>query len=115
MSIRVDTRRVMHRFDRMNERTRGRDSVQVGYTAAYALRVHEDRNARHRVGKAGFLLDPFRQNAESYARIIRELMRQGATFESAALIAGLQLQRDSQLECPVRTGALRASAFTRAT
>lgn len=87
--------------------------VVVGYTQSYAIYVHENRNAFHPVGKAGFLLDPARRLAGELARIVRTALRRGRTVSQALLMAGLRLQRESQQEVPVDTGALRASAYTR--
>ena len=105
-------------------------SVSVGYTAAYALYVHENRNVVHAgqqfvsyasgkrreytgVGKAGFLLDPARRLSPQLASITAQARQRGLTMAQALLLAGLRLQRESQLECPVDTGAMKASAFTR--
>lgn len=87
--------------------------VTVGYTQNYALFVDQDRQAHHENGRAGFLSDTAREGQAEYARIIRDGIKAGLTLEQAVLRAGLQLQADSQAACPVDTGALRASAFTR--
>jgi hypothetical protein len=86
--------------------------VVVGYTAGYALPVHEDREAHHPVGKAGFLLDPARRLAPELKRIVAEAVKRGVPLPQALLLAGLRLQRESQAECPVDKGYLRSSAFT---
>jgi len=109
-------------------------SVAVGYTAAYAIYVHENLEMKLRgqprpLTKAGgsqgdywdppgrgqskFLEDPFRQNRREYAAIVRDEVRKGRTLAQAMVAAGLQLQRDSQLLVPVHYGVLKASAFTR--
>jgi hypothetical protein len=88
-------------------------SVAVGYTADYALPVHENMEARHEIGQAKFLEEPARQNAPKYAGIIVEAINAGKTVTQAYVLAGLELQRDSQLLAPVLTGNLRGSAFTR--
>jgi CRISPR/Cas system-associated exonuclease Cas4 (RecB family) len=88
-------------------------SVSVGYTQSYSLVVHENLEAFHPVGKAKYLSDPARLNQARYAEIVEKAMRQGKTMSQSLLLAGLALQRDSQSEVPVDTGALRGSAFTR--
>lgn len=126
-------------------------SVIVGYTAAYALPVHEavgmvlrglSRDPRVRRieeggdpakarprprqrepkgrywdpqgrGQAKFLEQPARENRARYAAIVAGEMRKGRTLVEALLVAGLALQRDSQLLVPVDTGNLKNSAFTR--
>src|SRR4051812_40101826 len=82
--------------------------VIVGYTAAYGIHVHEDLEAHHPVGEAKFLENPARENRDAYAAIVREALRRRMSVSQALLLAGLQLQRDSQELCPVDTGALRA-------
>lgn len=89
-------------------------SVVVGYTQAYALYVHEDLEAHHPVGQAKFLEEPARTNASRLAAAYVDARRRGLNNEQALLLCALMLQRESQKLCPVDTGALRASAFTRA-
>jgi hypothetical protein len=99
------------------EEQRGRDasshSVIVGYTQAYAVWVHENVDATFKVGQAKFLEEPARLLRTVLGKIVGDAVRRGATILQALLLAGLRLQRESQLLCPVDTGALRASAFTR--
>jgi hypothetical protein len=88
-------------------------SVVVGYTAGYSLYVHEDFEARHTVGNAKFLEGPARRLAPELKRIVAEAVKRGVPLPQALLLAGLRLQREARLLTPVKTGALRASAFTR--
>lgn len=90
-----------------------RPAVVVGYSQAYALWVHENLEAVHKVGQAKFLEEPFRRMRDELGGLIRADLRRGLTIQQALLRAGLYLQRESQRLCPVDTGALRASAFTR--
>ncbi len=89
--------------------------VIVGYTAAYAIFVHENLEAHHPVGQAKFLEQPAREmgNDGTLAGIVRKAIQSGKTMGQALLLAGLWLQRASQKLCPVLTGNLRNSAFTR--
>lgn len=138
----------------------GKPSVIVGYTANYALHVHENiemkwagmarggevhtrivfskklgRNIRKEMtskqisariqkrgnywdgsngpGQAKFLEQPARELGPEFSRIVFEAMKNGAKLVQALYIAGLRLQRESQLLVPVETGNLKASAFTR--
>lgn len=90
-------------------------SVTVGYTQAYAIYVHENLEAYHKVGQAKYLEQPARQlNADgTIVSIIKEALRKKNTMSQALVKAGLKLQRESQLLVPVDTGALKNSAFTR--
>lgn len=86
--------------------------VTVSFSAGYALFVHENLEARHPVGQAKFLEQPARQLAAELTGIVRAAVQKGTPLPQALLLAGLRLQREAQLLCPVDTGALRASAAT---
>lgn len=88
-------------------------SVVVGYTAQYSIYVHENTQANHEVGQAKFLEQPARENRDKYGGIVKQSLQQGRTIAQSLLLAGLALQRDSQELCPIDTGNLRASAFTK--
>lgn len=88
-------------------------SVIVGFSTNYAIFVHENLQARHPVGQAKFLEQPFREMRQELFSLIGEAMKKGATMLQGLLIAGLRLQREAQLLTPVDTGLLRNSAFTR--
>lgn len=107
-------------------------SVIVGYTAAYAVHVHENiemkwkglprrPNPPHKgnywdpagKGQAKYLEQPARELKKEFSRIIVTACSRGAKLEQALLMAGLRLQRESQQLVPVDTGNLKASAFTR--
>lgn len=92
-----------------------RPSVIVGYTAQYAIYVHENLEAYHPVGQAKYLEQPARElnNDGTLAKIVQATMASGGTLEQGLVNAGNRLQRDSQKLVPIDTGNLRASAFTR--
>jgi CRISPR/Cas system-associated exonuclease Cas4 (RecB family) len=86
--IEVDSKAVQAalRAKAVQARKEGAPVVVVGYTAAYAIYQHED---------------------------LTMTVAGGATLAQGLMLAGLRLQRESQLLCPVDTGHLRSSAFTR--
>ncbi len=88
-------------------------SVVVGYTQNYALYVHENIEAKHPVGQAKFLEQPFRELKDTIVSIVMRAVKNGASFGMGLLMAGLRIQRESQQLVPVDTGALKGSAFTR--
>jgi len=104
-------------------------SVIVGYTARYALWVHEapmklkglPRKRPHKgfywdpQGRAQnkYLEQPFRDNIEEIKRLILVNAQATGSLEAGLLTAGLYLQRLSMQLVPVDTGNLKASAFTR--
>lgn len=49
----------------------GSPAVEVGYTAAYAVFVHEDMEARHLSGQSKFLESALRDNEDDIVRIIQ--------------------------------------------
>ena len=48
------------------------DAVEVGFSAAYAVYVHENLEAHHPTGQAQFLESALRDNRDAILRIIRE-------------------------------------------
>lgn len=103
--------------------------VVVGFSAQYALFVHENIEMKWKgkprrsgigtywgpQGQAKFLEQPARQlaNDGTLAGIVKDAMRAGKTMLDGFLLAGLRLQRDSQMLVPVEYAELRRSAFTR--
>lgn len=101
------------RIDELIKRHSGkRPVVTVGYNASYAIFVHEDLEAYHKVGQAKFLEQPWFQLRPNMARLLIENMTRGMSFDQALFTVGLLLQRESQLLVPVDTGNLKGSAFT---
>lgn len=99
--------------ERAKEAKEANVSVLVGFGTNYALYVHENLEANHPVGQAKFLEQPAREMQRDLADIVVEGMRKGIGMVKSLLLAGLRLQREAQIRCPVDTGAMRASAFTR--
>lgn len=90
-------------------------SVAVGYTANYAIYVHEMVNAvfQRPQAEAKFLEKPVREMKNILLAQIEADLAMGIPLDQALFRAGLALQRASQEIVPVDTGNLRASAFTR--
>ncbi len=109
-------------------------SVAVGYTAFYALYVHENREiwppgmrllGKARPGNRGeywdpqpgarpqFLLEATREGEETMKSLVTDSAHRGLPLVQCLYIAGLWLQRTSQQRVPVDTGNLKASAFTK--
>lgn len=90
-------------------------SVSVGFQTNYALFVHENLQAHHPVGQAKYLEQPARQlsNDGTLANIVKIARQQGKTTAQGLLLAGLRIQREAQLLCPVDTAQLKNSAFTK--
>ncbi len=93
-------------------------TVEVGFTAAYAIFVHENLEARHeppwgKGGQAKFIEQPIRERQQELADVITAAVKAGRTPLQAQLLAGLTLQGWAQALTPIDTGNLRASAYTK--
>jgi hypothetical protein len=86
-------------------------TINVGYSAPYAIFVHENLQASHPTGQAKFLEQPMRQMQPQLVSNIKRWMKGGATQEEAMKREAFRLMQASQALCPVDTGFLRASAF----
>lgn len=87
--------------------------VSVGYSAPYALPVHERLNVRHRTGQAKFLEQPARERSGDVARVIRQHVGDGMPLRDACVKGGEFLLEESRKVVPVDTGFLRDSGFVR--
>lgn len=121
--------RVKLRVLQEEARRQAQKSVVVGYTAPYALYVHENvemklkgqprSSGRGRYwdpqGKATakFLEAPTREMQEQLGELVASTVKKTGKLEMGLLTAGLLLQRESQKRCPVETGNLKNSAYTR--
>ena len=104
-------------------------SVIVGYTANYAVYVHESIEMKlkgkprpNKKGKfwdpqnraqAKFLEQPARDRLPELNRVITGTVKKTGDVNKGLLVGGLRLQRESQRLVPVNTGNLKNSAFTR--
>lgn len=136
MSAKDDFKRVDKMFED-RKKNAGSDRplhVLVGYTAAYALFVHENMNpktlgtATPRPSGLGvywgpaapnpmflpkFLEGPARVFKQEIIAVVAKAFKQGLPMIQCLLLGGLRLQRESMLKVPVEYGHLRATAFTR--
>jgi len=105
-------------------------SVIVGYTAAYALFVHENIEMKWKGlprkkpskgrywdppgrGQSKFLEQPAREKRGEISKIVVQGAKRTGSILKGLLLGGLFLQRESQLRVPVDLGNLKGSAFTR--
>lgn len=87
--------------------------IKIGYSQYYAIYVHENLLAYHKVGQAKYLEIPMRNARRDLEKRINERMSTGLSFRSSLLLEAFKIQRESQLLVPIDTGALKASAFVR--
>lgn len=99
-------------FDRQRRKRKFRRRIWVGYEAEYAIFVHENLTAYHRVGQAKYLEEPARTLQVQIRQTINSALAAGASLDEALYAGGLYLQGESQKLVPVDTGFLRNSAFT---
>ncbi len=116
----------------LSSRLRGEKSVITGFTAAYALYVHENMEMKlagqprpkgrgfywdpQGISGPKFLEGPARElsNSGELSRIFTAIVKAGRTITQGLLACGFRIQREAQKRVPVDTGNLKASAFTRA-
>ena len=127
----LNVKKVNRKLQKLGKRYGKPVSVSVGYKAAYALYVHENTamvlkgtprpkiRGRYRGNywdpkgaTSKFLEIPLRRDKNQLVQIVERALEGGATMEQALILAGLFLQRESQMLVPVDTGNLKASAFT---
>lgn len=85
----------------------------VGYSAPYAIYVHENLQANHEHGQAKFLERPTRELHGELARSIRTDVGKDLGLEMANKNAAISLLKASQELVPTDTGALKASGYVR--
>ena len=102
-------------------------SVAVGYSAKYALYVHENKEMKLAGkprpsglgtywGPAGagpnYLVGPARELSKVIAEIVRTSYAKGVELLQCLFLGGSRLQRESQKRVPVEYSNLRGSGFT---
>lgn len=85
----------------------------AGYSAPYAVYVHERTDVYHPVGQAKFLETAAAQQRGAMASLIADQMRKGRSINQATLTAAQLLLRESNRLVPVDTGFLRDSGRAR--
>lgn len=111
--IEVDSGDVQAKLAKLAKKMKTDKDVTVGFTANYAVYVHENLTARHRVGQAKFLEEPLRTLKAQIYHIIATVFEQTQSASKSLMAGGLFLQREAQKRVPVDTGALKNSAYTR--
>ena len=88
-------------------------NIKVGYSAPYAVYVHENTQIYHPTGQAKFLSSALKDSREEMKRIAREIWVQRQDLELAMFWAGLKLLDEANRRVPVDTGFLRASGYVK--
>ncbi len=91
-----------------------KSEIRIGYTAEYAVPVHERTDLHHEHGQAKFLEQPIRTEEKKMADIIRAKLQARKSLQEAQLEAGKHLLSVSLTLVPVDTGELKASGFVKA-
>ena len=113
--FKVESGGVIARLNGLAQRARANSkfAFMVGYTAPYAVYVHENLTARHPVGQAKFLEQPAREHADEIAAIIMRALRAGLSPRSALGLGAIRLLQLSKPLVPVDTGFLKASGYAK--
>lgn len=104
--------KLLERFEASTLKGKKTMGVTVGYTAPYAIYVHENLQSRHpNGGQAKFLEQPMREKEQDMVEIVIKNLKNKESLDTALTRAGKFLMQESQALCPVDTGVLRDSAF----
>ena len=119
----IDSKKLMKALISRIAKAEGKFSVVVGYKVKpqeetgnnkpYGIWVHEiDEHFHLAPTKSKFLIDPFNRIRHEIPSIVqREMISKRRSFSDALMVAGKKIKNESQMEVPVDTGALKASAF----
>jgi hypothetical protein len=88
-----------------------RRSVITGYTAPYAIFVHENMEMQHPVGQAKYLEQPARTMERELAALMTETYRRTRDLSEALLAGARAIQNAALVLTPIETGKLRESSF----
>lgn len=91
----------------------GFSEVRIGYSAPYAVPVHERLDVYHPTGQAKFLEQPLRTERDEMARIVRSRLQARERLLQAQLAAANHVMSISLRLVPVDKGVLRDSWFIR--
>lgn len=89
--------------------------LRIGYSASYAVYVHENLEAAFRVGGPRYLTRPFRRLSRSMRSLMVRYLQVGKrSLEYAILQTGKWFIRETRAEVPLDTGHLRSTAYVSA-
>lgn len=112
--VTVDVSEVVASLQGASLRGRKHVRVDVGYTAPYAVYVHEDLEASHpNGGQAKYLEQPARTLAKDMMDIIVTSVQNRNGLEEGCRRAGNLLLSTSRALVPVDTGRLRDSGYVK--
>lgn len=131
MSIQISQfGRLAKTLKRLRDKYKTPVKMQVGYSAPYAIYVHENMEMvlegeprpsgigvywgrPNRPGQSKFLEQPARELADELGRTIGKALQSGTTMKQAFALAGNRLMNVSKGLVPVEYGDLKDSAFVR--
>lgn len=88
--------------------------IVVGYSAPYAMRIHEDLEMVHpNGGQAKYLEQPIAEMKDELAAMVRDCLMKRISLGDALLKVGEAILKASQELVPVDTGNLRDSGYVR--
>lgn len=110
VKVTADTTGVRARLARMSLKGAKKMSVQVVYSAPYAVYVHEDMTCHHpNGGQAKYLEEPARRLRSRMTATVSQYLRRKKSLEEGLVVAAGILLDASRPLVPVDTGFLRDS------
>ena len=118
----IDSNRLKRALINRIAKAEGKFAIVIGYKVKpqeetgnetpYGIYVHEIGAFHAPPTKSRFLADPFRRVIKEVPSIVqREMVSKRRSFSDALLTVGKKIKKESEVEVPVDTGALKASAF----
>lgn len=112
VELKLDGRdRLIKRFRAMAEKVGREVRLVVGYSAPYAMRIHEDLEMPHKNGQAKFLEEPLKLLRNDMRIYIRDQLRKEVKLEKVLINVGNKILSVSRKLVPVDTGRLRDSGY----
>lgn len=111
MSIQIKSQKFKNTLANRSKRIRGKVSYRIGFTAKYALIVHENKQARFKKGQAKFLESAVRFFAPKVNGMIARSLRAEKTLKEAIDAVAKAILEEAKKRCPVDTGYLRLSGY----
>lgn len=128
MGVKVESDKTAKSLNALSVKVGDREVIaDVGYTAPYALAVHENVEMKWRGrprksgrgsywdppgrGQAKYLEGPARRYKKVIMSIIKDGLNRGLTLVKAVYLGAQRLFRESQAVVPVHTGYLKSTGY----
>lgn len=103
----------LHKKLAVMQKQKAPEPVLIGYSAPYAIHVHENMMAHHPNGEAKFLVKAIIEQTKAVRRYITKRIKAGDKMQDVLIAVANMYMDASDKKVPVATGALRASRYVK--